>query len=82
MKNTIGPHDVLQDGTKIAIVNQRGTVIHHELVDATPSGKIIVHTVTMTHKSVPYFANKTRIVPLAKPITKKVNYTAIYVIDW
>ena len=78
----LGPHDVLQDGTKISTGNQFGTVVHHELVDAIPAGKIIVHTVTMTHKSVPDWGNKTKLVALPKPITKKVNYTAIRVIDW
>ena len=81
MKKTIGPNDVLLNGTKISIKNMKGHIVNHEIVDAVPSGKITVHTVMLTHKVVQDVGWKFKTVPLKKPIQKKVNYSAIYLYD-
>ena len=46
----ISPHDILSEGTQVCIGTKRGRVVSHEIVDAIPSGKIVIHTVTLTEK--------------------------------
>ena len=77
---TVGPNDVIPNGTPVAIGNRRGIVIGCETHNATPCGLINVHTVRLTHKSVYKFGNHYELEPLEKPQIWTGNYTALFVI--
>lgn len=74
----IGSNEILPEGTEVSIRGQRGKVVKHEIVDAVPSGKIVVHTVLLTHKVVPDYGSKSKIIPLPKAKEWRGNYTAIF----
>jgi hypothetical protein len=75
----IGPNEVLPAGTEVSIRNMKGRVVSCDIVDAIPDGKISIHTVLLTHKTVPDFGYNYKTVPLKAPKKWRGNYTAIIV---
>lgn len=76
---TIGPHDRLQDGTRVRVKMQVGTVIASREENAIPDGKIIIHTIHFTHR---YDRSlRRRLLKLEPPQTREVNYSFITVVD-
>jgi len=75
---TVGPNDVIPNGTPVAIGDKRGVVIRCETHNATPCGLINVHTVKLTHKIVYKFGNHYALEELEKPQVWTGNYTALF----
>jgi hypothetical protein len=77
--NTIGPHDQLADGTKVRVGMKVGVVVGSKVVNAIPSGTIVVHQIEFTHRIIRWPAK--RMLQLNKPIRTEVNYSGIYIIQ-
>jgi len=75
---TIGPNDILPDGTEVSIRGKYGKIISHEVVDAEPCGKIVVHTAILTHKRIPTSGYQTEMVLMEKAIKWSGSYSAIF----
>jgi hypothetical protein len=77
-RKQVGPMDVLPKGTEVQIGNKRGTVQSHKVVNAHPSGKIVVHKVKITHKrKILPGAKNARWDAVAKPEVWEGNYSAL-----
>ena len=81
LMNTVSPHDVLPEGTRVSIKNKQGTVIGNETVNAVPDGTIVVHTIRLTHKKVLEWGKTYKLVELPKPELWRGNYSAIQVLS-
>lgn len=73
----LNPMDILAKDTIITIGNKQGKVLSHEIHNATPCGKIVVHTVLITHKWKVLPANRGTWIEIDKPYKWTGNYTAI-----
>lgn len=75
---SIGPNDVLANGTKVRVGTKRGEVVSHKIVRAIPSGSIVVHTIRFTERGIRGFGSNFKWVEI-KPIENEVNYSFIKV---
>lgn len=77
-KNSIGPLDQLENGTKVRVGNKIGQVVSSKVVDAIPRGSIVVHTIEFTHRIVRI--PRPRMMRM-KPQTYSVNYSNIQIME-
>lgn len=70
--------DILDNGTRVRVGNEFGTVVGHKIAIAVPSGKIVVHTIRFTERRVRKFGNNWVIKPI-DPVEKTINYSFIEV---
>lgn len=75
----IGPHDLLDVGTKVRVGNLLGEVIKAEMLQAVPCGEIAVHTIKYTHRRKRMFGATFRVEELALPTEGTTNYSFIEV---
>lgn len=71
----IGPHEMLEPGTKVKCGIKIGHIVSAKVVPAIPSGLIVVHTVRFTEKYERW--PRRRVVKLKKLMEYEVNYSAI-----
>lgn len=77
---TITPEDVLAKGTKVRVGNDYGEIVSHRIVNAVPSGKIVVHEIRFTHKRVRNYGRNYSLKEISTPVTRSVNYSFIEVL--
>jgi hypothetical protein len=77
--NRIGPHDMLDPGTRVRCGVKIGHVVSAKVVNAIPRGTIVVHTIMFTDKFVRW--PRRYIAKLEKPFKSEVNYSSIELFD-